>query len=88
MALAMLDPCVFLCYNVPIDIKNSNMDVFTSLSQRTKVVIVASALFLLITAVGLLVFGDNIVTDESDLLQQAQGAVRADMLYSHPAESH
>ncbi len=63
------------------------MDVFTSLSQRTKVVIVASALFLLVMAVGLLVFGDNLITGESDLLQQAQSAVRADMLYSHP-EAH
>ena len=63
------------------------MDVFSSLSRRTKVVIVVSALFLLVTAVGLLVFGDNIITGESELLEQAQGAVRADMLFSHP-EGH
>lgn len=63
------------------------MDVFTSLSQRSKIMIVASGLFLLVMATGMLVFGDNILTGESELLQEAQHAVRADMLYSHP-ESH
>lgn len=60
------------------------MDLLTSLSQRAKVMIVASALFLLTLSIGLLAFGENVITDENSMIQQAQNASRVDMLYSHP----
>ena len=63
------------------------MDVFSTLSQRTKVLIVASSLFLLTITLGLLVFGTNIVSHENDLLEQAKNSTRADMLYIHPTKS-
>ncbi len=62
------------------------MDVFTSLSHRTKVLIVASSLFLLSLSVGLLVFGSNMVSSENELLDQAKNATRADMLYVQPSD--
>lgn len=62
------------------------MDVFTSLPQRTKVLIVASSLFLISLSLGLLVFGTNVITHENELLDTAKSVVRADMLYVHPTE--
>lgn len=63
------------------------MDVFHTLSQRTKVLIVASSLFLVTITLGLLVFGTNIVSHENALLEQAKNSTRADMLYIHPTDS-
>lgn len=62
------------------------MDVFHTLSQRTRVLIVASSLFLLTLTLGLLVFGTNIVSHENALLEQAKNSTRADMLYIHPTD--
>lgn len=62
------------------------MDVFSTLSQRTKVLIVASSLFLVTITLGLLVFGTNIVSHENALLEQAKNSTRADMLYIHPTD--
>ncbi len=62
------------------------MDVFHTLSQRTKVMIVASSLFLVTLSLGLLVFGTNSVTHENGLLEQAKNSTRADMLYIHPTD--
>ncbi|MFA4814778.1 MAG: hypothetical protein WC924_04840 [Candidatus Gracilibacteria bacterium] len=62
------------------------MDVFSTLSQRTKVAIIASSLFLVTITLGLLVFGTNIVSRENALLEKARESTRADMLYIHPVE--
>jgi len=62
------------------------MDLFTGLPQRTKVVIVASSLFLITLSLGLLVFGTNVITDENSLLETTKETMRADMLYIHPME--
>lgn len=62
------------------------MDVFKTLSQRMKLLIVASSLFLLSLSVGLLVFGTNVISDENSLLKNAHHSTRADMLYSPPSE--
>ena len=64
------------------------MDAFKGLSQRTKLMIVASTLFLLTLSVGVLVFGSDNLTQESSLLEKAKGSVQADMLYSHPTDAH
>lgn len=66
--------------------QNHLMDVFSTLSQRTKVLIVASSLFLVTITLGLLVFGTNIVSHENALLEQAKNSTRADMLYVHPTD--
>lgn len=62
------------------------MDVFHTLSQRTKVLIVASSLFLVTITLGLLVFGTNIISHDNALLEQAKNSTRADMLYIHPTD--
>lgn len=62
------------------------MDVFHTLSQRTKVLIVTSSLFLVTITLGLLVFGTNIISHDNALLEQAKNSTRADMLYIHPTE--
>lgn len=62
------------------------MDVFHTLSQRTKVLIVASSLFLVTITLGLLVFGTNIISHDNALLEQASNSTRADMLYIHPTD--
>lgn len=64
------------------------MHAFQTLSQRTKILIVASSLFLLTMSLGLLVFGNNLISSDSAMLEQASGATRADMLYVHPTEGH
>lgn len=63
------------------------MDVFSTLNSKTKIVIALSTSVLLILAIGLLLFGSNIMGHESELIHQAAEATRADMLYSHP-EAH
>ncbi|QQR54825.1 hypothetical protein IPG41_06625 [Candidatus Peregrinibacteria bacterium] len=63
------------------------MDAFKALTQRTKMMIVASTLFLLTLSVGVLVFGSDNLTSESSLLEQAKGSVHADMLYSTPTDA-
>jgi hypothetical protein len=62
------------------------MDVFQTLSQRTKILIVTSSLFLVTLSLGLLVFGTNFISSDSDMLEEATGVTRADMLYMHPTE--
>lgn len=62
------------------------MDVFQTLSQRTKVLIVASTISLVTITMTLLVFGTNILSHENSLLEQAKNSMRADMLYIHPTE--
>jgi hypothetical protein len=62
------------------------MDVFSTLSHRTKILIVASSLFLVTLSLGLLVFGTNFISADNALLEEATHSTRADMLYSHPSE--
>lgn len=62
------------------------MDLFNSLSLRSKMLIVASAMFLITLSLGLLVFGTNVITDENALYNTAKSSTRADMLYIHPTE--
>jgi hypothetical protein len=64
------------------------MDIFKGLSIRTKLMIIASSLFLVTLSMGLLVFGSNGLTQENSLIQQAQTSSQADMLYVHPGEGH
>lgn len=62
------------------------MNVFDRLSQRVKVMIVASSLFLVMVGLALLVFGTNVISHENALIEQAKQGARADMLYVHPSE--
>jgi hypothetical protein len=64
------------------------MDIFKSLSIHTKLMIVASSLFLVTLSIGILVFGSNSLTQENSLIDQAKGSSQADMLYVHPEEAH
>lgn len=59
------------------------MDVFSSLSRKTKLAILSSTLFLLTLAFSVLMFGGEMEMDEGTL-DHAREATRADMLYSHP----
>ena len=63
------------------------MSIFTDLPQRTKLLIVASAMFLITLSMGLLVFGTNVISDENSLYNTAKNSTRADMLYINPTES-
>ena len=63
------------------------MNAFNRLSSMQKVVVVASALFLLSFSLSILVFGENFVTHDHHLMEQVQESVKADMLYSNP-EAH
>ncbi len=62
------------------------MDTFKALSQKTKLMIIASSLFLLTLSIGMLVFGQSQLTEENSALQQFHNTVQADMLYVHPSE--
>lgn len=62
------------------------MDAFKSLSQKSKIMIVSSALFLLTLSIGVLVFGSEALTSENSLIKELGGSVQADMLYSRPTE--
>lgn len=62
------------------------MDVFSTLSQRSKVLIVSCSVFLVTLSLGLLVFGTGAVSDENSLLEKAKNSTRADMLYIHPTD--
>lgn len=62
------------------------MDFFTRLPQRTKILIVVSALFLVTLSFGLIVFGSNVITHENTFLDAAKNSTQADMLYIHPTE--
>ena len=64
------------------------MSIFTDLPQRTKLLIVASAMFLITLSLGLLVFGTNVIGVENSLYDRAKQSTRADMLYTHPTEEH
>jgi len=58
------------------------MDAFRSLSQKTKVLIVLSAMFLFTLSMGVLIFGANNLTPENSFMEQAISGSRADMLYN------
>ncbi len=64
------------------------MDIFKSLSIRTKLMIVASSLFLVTLSIGILVFGSNGLMQENSLIDQASDSSKADMLYVQPEEGH
>lgn len=59
------------------------MDIFSSLSQLNKIIIVTSALFMLSLSFALLVFGDNLDARDAELIHAAKEGIRADMLYVH-----
>lgn len=63
------------------------MNAFKGFTQKTKMMIVASTLFLLTLSVGVLVFGADNLTSETSLLEKAKGSVQADMLYSQPTDA-
>lgn len=63
------------------------MDAFSTLSQRSKLLIVSCSVFLMTLSIGLLVFGSSVVSDENSLLEKAKNSTRADMLYIHPTDS-
>lgn len=63
------------------------MDAFTSLSERAKVMIVAGALFVVTLSMGLIIFGENMLSTESGIMKGLKGSIHADMLYVHP-EAH
>ncbi|MFA5854981.1 MAG: hypothetical protein WC846_01665 [Candidatus Gracilibacteria bacterium] len=58
------------------------MDAFRGLSQKTKMLIILSAMFLFTLSVGVLVFGANNLTPENSFVEQAISGSRADMLYN------
>ena len=60
------------------------MNIFKSLNEQTKVIIVASALFILTLSMGLLIFGDNIVSIDQQIIEDVKNNVKADMLYVNP----
>lgn len=62
------------------------MDAFKSLSQKSKIMIVSSAMFLLTLSIGVLVFGSEALTSENSLIKGLKGSIQADMLYSTPTE--
>lgn len=64
------------------------MDVFSSLTQRTKIIVVTSALFLLSMSLSLLVFGGNISSHDAELIHAAKEGIKADMLYVHHTLGH
>ena len=63
------------------------MDVFSSLSERAKVLIIAGTLFVVTLSIGLIVFGGNSVTNENQLINDLKDSIRADLLYVRPSES-
>ena len=81
---SLIDQNYLSCYNVQINL--NLMSLFTDLPQRTKLLIVASAMFLITLSMGLLVFGTNLISPENSLYDMAKGSVRADMLYIQPEE--
>lgn len=66
--------------------KQNLMDAFKSLSQKSKIMIVSSAMFLLTLSIGVLVFGSEALTSENSLIKGLKGSIQADMLYSTPTE--
>jgi hypothetical protein len=60
------------------------MNVFTGLKQNTKVMIVASALFLLSLSFSLLIFGHNVLTPANHLIHEVHEAAKADLLFVRP----
>lgn len=82
----MLDASSIKCYYYKITQNKTLMDVFSTLSQRSKVLIVSCSVFLVTLSLGLLVFGTGAVSDENSLLEKAKNSTRADMLYIHPTD--
>ncbi len=60
------------------------MDAFRCLSQKAKILIVLSTLFLFTMSVGILIFGAENLMPENSLLEKASEGVQADMLYVVP----
>ncbi len=54
-------------------------------SLSSKKIIYFSSLALLSIAMSLLLFGDNSKIMQNESLKQAQGSIKADMLYIHPS---
>lgn len=71
-----------------IKTKTPLMDTFSSLSQRAKLLIISSTLFIISLSLGFLVFGSNALTHENDLLKAAQHSAKADMLFVDPSAGH
>ena len=60
------------------------MNVFDSLKQRTKILIVAGSLFLLSLSFGLLIFGDNSLSPANQVIYEVKEGLKADLFYAHP----
>lgn len=63
------------------------MDVFSSLSERAKILIIAGTLFIVTLSIGLIVFGGNIISDDNQMIRQLKNSIQADMLYIHPEQT-
>lgn len=63
------------------------MDAFRSLSQKAKILIVLSSLFIFTISLGVLVFGAENLMPENALIEKASETSRADMLYIEPTEA-
>ena len=64
------------------------MDIFSQLNKPAKYLLIATVLVLLSAAVGLLLFGDNMVNYEANLfIEHAKEAAKSDMIYIEP-EAH
>lgn len=57
------------------------MDAFRSLSQKTRILIVLSTLFLFTLSLGVLVFGSDNLMPANSLIENASEGAQADMLY-------
>ena len=55
------------------------------MSQHQRVLMAASGFFMFTLCMGLLVFGENQGLVTPDIVHQAAGSVRADMLYVQPS---
>lgn len=84
LTLFALDRLPFFMYYHPNI--NKYMNIFKSLSEQQKVIIVTSALFLLTLSLGLLIFGDNIISIDHKIIEDVQNSVKADMLYVNPVQ--
>ncbi len=63
------------------------MNLFVTLTNQNKKLIIFGSAMLIVLAVALLIFGHNVKSGENKLIKQASEATRADMLYVHPEET-
>lgn len=63
------------------------MNIFSNLSQRVKLLIISSSLFIVSLALGFLVFGSNGLSVGHEFMEAAQSAAKADILYFDPQAS-